>query len=312
MADNLLLIEALQRTTESDSVEFKSSFDPSSNADWLEVIKDIVAIANSGGGIILFGLNDDGCVSDSDVSMVADIDIADVGNKLHKYTGANFRDLEFAECTKDGKEIVAAVVGPSEIPIVFTKVGTYQVDAEKQKTAFSQGTVYFRHVGKSEPGNTEDLRLYVERRLNVIRKSWLDGIAKIVEAPAGSRIAVLPPATFGEEGGAILPFKLVDDPQAPPYYAVPIDKTHPYRQKELIQQLNAKLAGEYHVTAHQMLCVRRVYNIDSNINFCYTQNYASPRYSKAFVDWLVARYKENLHFFEQAKTTYDAKRTEVT
>lgn len=157
MADNPRLAEALQRTTESDFVEFKSAFDPASNSDWLEIIKDIVAIANSGGGVILFGVNDDGSRSGSDVSAIADIDIADVGNKLNKYTGANFQALELTECTKDGQEIVAVIVNPSEIPIIFTKVGTYQVDAQKQKTAFSLGTVYFRHSGKSEPGNSEDL-----------------------------------------------------------------------------------------------------------------------------------------------------------
>lgn len=148
----------------------------------------------------------------------------------------------------------------------------------------------------------------MERRLESIRKSWLEGIAKIVEAPPGSRIAILPPASAGEETGATVPFRLVDDPQATPYYAVPIDKTHPYRQKEVVRQLNAKLDGAIQVTSHQILCVRRVHNVESNISFCYTQNYASPRYSEAFVDWLVARYKENASFFEEAKAAYDAKK----
>ena len=46
----------------------------------------------------------------------------------------------------------------------------------KQKTAFSAGTVYFRHGAKSEPGTSEDLRASLERELDRIRSSWLDGI----------------------------------------------------------------------------------------------------------------------------------------
>jgi predicted HTH transcriptional regulator len=46
--------------SESRSIDFKSTFNPDSAADWCELIKDIVAIANSGGGSILVGVDDEG------------------------------------------------------------------------------------------------------------------------------------------------------------------------------------------------------------------------------------------------------------
>src|ERR1035438_10821193 len=46
---------AVDHGSESESVEYKSSFDSNSPADWAEIIKDIVALANSGGGAIIFG-----------------------------------------------------------------------------------------------------------------------------------------------------------------------------------------------------------------------------------------------------------------
>ena len=38
----------------------QASFDPAATQDWCEVVKDIVAMANSGGGYVVFGVNDDG------------------------------------------------------------------------------------------------------------------------------------------------------------------------------------------------------------------------------------------------------------
>jgi len=51
---------AVSAKRESKAVDFKRSFDPASVAEWCELIKDIVAMANSGGGTILIGVNNDG------------------------------------------------------------------------------------------------------------------------------------------------------------------------------------------------------------------------------------------------------------
>src|ERR1035438_5609863 len=46
---------AVDHGSESESVEYKSAFDSNSPADWAEIIKDLVALANSCGGAIIFG-----------------------------------------------------------------------------------------------------------------------------------------------------------------------------------------------------------------------------------------------------------------
>ena len=48
--------------------------------------------------------------------------------------------------------MAAIKIGPAFPPIVFTRPGTYSVEGGRQKTAFSQGTVYFRHGAKKRPG----------------------------------------------------------------------------------------------------------------------------------------------------------------
>lgn len=187
------LAAALARTTESADVDFKSSFDNSVSRDWLELIKDIVAFANSGGGYILVGLDDDGLPTEYDADALLSIDTADFGNKLHKYTGQHFAAVNLMECAKQGSKLCAIRVGAARIPIVFTRVGEIELTDGKKKTVFAIGTVYFRHGAKSEPGTSDDLRSFLERELEQTRRSWLDGIAKVVDAPTGSRFAVLPP-----------------------------------------------------------------------------------------------------------------------
>ena len=69
---------ALEAGTESAKVDFKRQFDPTSTPEWLELLKDIVALANSGGGAVVIGVADDGAPSQVDVSSLFAIDPAEV------------------------------------------------------------------------------------------------------------------------------------------------------------------------------------------------------------------------------------------
>ena len=306
MTDDDLLRAVLTRTSECADADFKATFDPGDSGAWLELVKDLVAVANSGGGTILIGLNDDGSPSGADVSAALGLDPADITNKVHKYTGTQFHAFEVIECHKGDAEVCALRVGAVGVPLVFVKVGTYETSPGKQKTVFSVGTVYFRHGAKSEPGTSEDLRQFLAREVEATRRSWLDGIVKVVEAPSGSRVAILPPESQQAGPSGAVPLRLTDDPAAPAYYAVPLDKTHPFRQKELVKEVNERLAGRRAINSHHVVCVRRVHEVQKNLSFCYTQNYASPRYSQAFVDWIVAQYETDPAFFERTKARFDA------
>lgn len=302
---NIISLEdAIERTEECASVEFKSSFDPDKSGEWLEITKDIVALSNSGGGIILIGLNDDGSPSGADVSALLSIDPADVTNRLFKYTSCQFHAFELCVTSKGGHQIFAICVDGTKVPMVFTRVGTYEPEPGRQKNAFSVGTVYFRHGAKSEPATSEDLRNFLDREIESIRHSWLDGIARITSAPIGSRIAILPPEDHPTGPSGSLPLRLTNDESAQPYYAVPIDSTHPFRQKEVIVEVNKRLKLRS-INSHDILCIRRVYNVQKDISLCYTQSYASPRYSQAFVDWIIRQYEADAGFFEKTKAEYD-------
>jgi len=180
-----IIAKALTVKRESKYIEFKQSFDPNLPGAWCELIKDLVAIANSGGGIIVFGLDSLGVPTGASIDAITSIDPADIANKVSRYTGLVDFEFEIRRLTKKGQNLVAFVVQPVSVPLVFKNPGTYDIGSGKQRTAFGVGTVYFRHGAKSEPGKSEDIRRVIERQLELIRHSWLKGVRKIVQAPKG-------------------------------------------------------------------------------------------------------------------------------
>lgn len=212
-----LIEKALNARRESKNVEFKESFDPNISRDWCEIIKDIVAIANSGGGVILLGVDNAGRPCGADLKAVSQIDPADISNKISKYTGLVDLEFEIFEKIKEKHNLVAFLIQPVSIPIVFRKPGTYDVGSGKQRSAFGVGTVYFRHGAKSEPGTSDDIRKVIEKKLDIIRKSWVRGVRKVVKAPHGTQIVSLHPSHKIEgPTHSITTVRVVKDPKAKP------------------------------------------------------------------------------------------------
>ena len=188
---NDIVKRALKAARESKRIEFKRGFDAANPGSWCELIKDIVALANSGGGIVVFGLDSNGSCSGESITEIASVDPADLSNKLVKYIGTPSFEIEALLLKKRGRVLHALVVSGTSIPHVFEQPGTYDIGGGKQKSAFGVGTVYFRHGAKSEPGTTDDLRASMDRTLGGIRKLWMKGVRQVVQAPPGSEIVTI-------------------------------------------------------------------------------------------------------------------------
>jgi hypothetical protein len=293
--------EALELNHETQSVDFKRQFDPSSSAEWCELTKDLVAMANSGGGVILVGLEDDGTpvVAQSPLGGKT-LDPADIANKVFRYTGKHLRDVQVIPKTKARQEIIAIAVPAVRIPFVFSQPGTYQIPGGKQKTAFGLGTLYFRHGAKSEVATTEDLRMAFDRELIARREEWLGNIRRVIEAPPGSVVQVVPTELSEIEGRGV-GVRLVHDPSAPTVPQWSPDDTHPYRQKELLAAINERFGGTFKINSFDVQCVRRAYDIESDPNFFHKPRHGSPQYSNAFVEWLHDKFQRDPKFFHTAR-----------
>jgi len=294
---------ALDASTESRRVDFKVSFDPARLGDWCEVVKDIVALANSGGGCLVFGVKDDGQPGGADVVSILELDPALITDKIAKYTGIQFDGFEMREGTRNGNRIAVLVVRGIPTPIPFNKAGGYDRGDGKQVVAFQPGTVYFRHGAKSEPGTFDDIRRSLDRAVDERRRSWLGGIKKVVSAPRGHRIEVVSPTAAIVESPAATGVRLTIDPHAPIVRSLNPDVTHPFRLKEATIELNKRLERRAMVSSFGIQCVRKTYSIDdgSHPEFFYEPKFGSPQYSREFVEWMVKQYESDSTFFRKAR-----------
>jgi hypothetical protein len=306
-AREFLLKRVAEAVRESKFVEFKEEFDVKSTGAWCEILKDLVAMANSGGGVLIVGVANNGALSDADLSGAAALDPAKIGDQIHKYTGVHFSEFELLEVERQDATVLAMFVEESEVPLVFEKPGTYTrthpaTGKPQPRTAFQEGTFYVRHGAKSEPGTSSDLDDFVNRRLDAIRDSWLSGIQKVMEAPEDAEVMIVQATERDAEGHPTL-VRVTDDPNAPVFGRVAADVTHPYRQTEVLKELNAHLKPTYPINPYDLLSVRTAYRItpDSHPEFCYKPRFSSPQYSDPFIEWLIKEYKANDHFFMDAR-----------
>jgi EC042_2821-lke REase len=260
--------------------------------DYVELVRDTAALANSGGGVIVL----DG---------VPAVDEELLHEQLARYAEPEFESFSIEPVIRKGRPSTAVVVeGARNAPLVFTRTGRLG----GEHVAFVRGGLYFRHGAKSEPATGADVRDFIRRQLDATRSQWLANIRQVMLAPDGAEVAVVETAERDDEGRPTL-IRLTTDPHAPLYGQVDPDQSHPYRQKEVIREVNARLDGRP-VNAFDILSVRRVHGIteDTRPEFVHVPKFGSPQYSDAFVDWLVGEKERDPDFFAKAKQKYLATR----
>jgi predicted HTH transcriptional regulator len=104
-----IIKKALRATRESKQIEFKRGFDPTCRGEWCEITKDIVALANSGGGILVFGLDSKGSPTGDSVESIACEDPADILNKVARYIDAPSFEIESVELEKQKNKLHAHI-----------------------------------------------------------------------------------------------------------------------------------------------------------------------------------------------------------
>lgn len=292
--------DAISVEGEHDWVDFKREFDPRSPAAWCEMVKDIVAMANSGGGFVVIGVEDDGQAASTDIQSALQLDPAILTDKVRKYTGVQFGSFSLHDLQARGRQVLVLEIGASPYPMPFVNVGTYSIADNKQKTAFSVGQVYFRHGAKSEPGLIDDFRAFVDREVSRQREEWLGNIRKVVEAPTGSVVSIQAP-TIDQGAAAAIPARLVNAPDATPVLWRNPDDTHPHRQKEALAEINRRIQGKGHINQFDIQLVRRHFAMEGDPNLVYKPRYGSVQYSPAYVDWVVEEFEKDQEFFHRLR-----------
>lgn len=199
---------------EDDRVDYKQTIDPTSEKDWLEITKDISAFANTYGGYLVFGINDNEKKIVGLPLNVADT-IKDVNNlhqKINRHLEPNIIGLRAKEFNIDGLSIVIIYI-PQSVGVthMISKDGVFDHPSGKQKTLLQKGTIYVRRSAGNHLGDSRDLSDVIERRIDQFRDALLEKVAKVVHSPASSDVFILSKDTGDKEAKR---FIIEDSPDA--------------------------------------------------------------------------------------------------
>lgn len=99
--------------------------------------------------------------------------------------------------------------------------------------------------------------------------------------------------TKGEDGKAT---QIVEVPKDP-------GKTHPYRQVDVLTQVNASLNKTKKINPHDIQCVAKIFNIKKRSEFYYqgTVKGSPGQYSQDFIEWLLEQHSDDSDFFTQVR-----------
>ena len=278
------------------------SFDARAERAWCELVKDAAALANSGGGKILVSLASppDDPTSRARVE-TPKLELATLIDRVAFHTGVRFTGFHIEPLSEDGDADIVISVESAAMPLVIEKEGVYLNPAGGQVTAFNAGAIYVRHGAKSEPARSAEVARMVERQLRRARREWSAAVRKVVSSRPGT-----PPIADIVQSARpdAAPIRITADPHAPGYRLVDPDITHPWRQKEVLAELNATLPESDHINSFDILAVRRLHGVDDNAQFVHRAKFGATQYSPAFLTWLTEQYGRDHAFFIKAREAF--------
>lgn len=150
--------ELIYKSFESPDLDYKETFDDSTGA-WMELAKDIYAMANFGGGCIVLGVKD-GTFTPVGMDLGFRKDTQDWVDKISKWATGNV-DLSYAEYTRKisgtDRKFPIIEVHPSIGNLLVPKVeGTYTDRRGLKQTAFRLGVIYTRKTTSSVAATGDD------------------------------------------------------------------------------------------------------------------------------------------------------------
>ena len=182
------LLRLLEIANETLSAEYKDWLDLSENPGRATLAKAAIALANHGGGVIIFGMRkdeEDGpLIPQPRPEAVARYNQDDINSAINRYADPEIHcELAFADHPSSGVEnAFVSVPGGMTVPVMSKR------ECERVITA---RRCYIRKPGprSEEPFTSEEWRTLLERCVRAGREDMLEAIRAIVQGRAGSEPA---------------------------------------------------------------------------------------------------------------------------
>ena len=172
--------------------DYKLHFDPTDGRALVDLIKNLVAMANAGGGEIIIG-RDETTILGVDESAKKALDSARIADKArHFITPAQLQISHEIDELEDDRFVVTLSVEAAKYPIVMARQGDWKgMDSRKDKSLFLQGDIWIRHSSKTERIRYEELKEWIDRIRQEERELILSRITKVIDLPEGAEIQVV-------------------------------------------------------------------------------------------------------------------------
>ncbi len=196
----------------AESVDFeKKSQYQGLQKEKLELVKNIVAMANTNGGEIiikkLVGISADS------------MDSARLDDLVNKHIQPRIENIESS--INDKGEVRIRVEASSRKPHIFIHETSYKDSKGRLRSAFHPGQIYVRHSSKTEPATADDLNFMMRSAVS----SWLGKLASSVKE-------------FSLEiGGGGLPVYPSNEPSALQISIKDVNEDYPYTAKILGKEI---------------------------------------------------------------------------
>lgn len=167
----------------------------------------------------------------------------------------------------------------------------YDLDPEGFDVA---SPIFRRRVGRETADYLARYQAEIREELDELGRSSafsieIDYKLALVKKPGDADVVL----TSGATGTPVAAVEVPKDPC----------RTHPYRQKELIEAVRQALPAEVTINRYDMRCILQVYKVRKRPEWYYkgTVPGSPSQYSQAFRDWIVARYANDNTFFDETR-----------
>ena len=180
---------------EDARVDYKVTFDPAIEHNWLAITKDIMAFANTHGGYVMFGVRDAAFeLIDLDPDSARTlVDTNKIIQKVNRFLDPPITHLRTKSFVRDNKKVVGLFIPRSSgITHVISNDAGFTSPNGKQKVMLRKGTIYVRRSAGNHLADARDLDEIINRRIEQFRETLSKKIARVVEAPPESEVFVVP------------------------------------------------------------------------------------------------------------------------
>lgn len=185
----------MQPNGEGQHQDLKLTIDPDNPKAKVELVKDLVAMANGGGGQIIFGCNETTQLG-IDEATARKLDSAKVSDLISSFVRPAIVKVEHEIIPlAAGRCLYKLAVTAPEYPIVMSKKGDWSgMSNQRDKPLFNEGDVWYRENTRVKRITFEYLRSWIDGIRQREREGVLERISKVIDIPDGAEITIVTPS----------------------------------------------------------------------------------------------------------------------